>query len=269
MPDVQAGQSQHAIGTSECVYCSARLNPFFYFCLGCGTLYKRLDALLPVSRPRPLTDGELIELKAPGVTTLFWSYFSVVVGCAFFTHFFFRERRPELELFVGDSAIFMVTCVFASIYWQSLFVQFKQIGFNHLAAYIGLVLIGGALVINSSYHSMWSEAWGLHDPPLWKRLRDDGVREALLVLSFCILPAVTEEIGFRGLLQHWLQTAFPVWQALIFASFLFTVLHFSVTSFPIIFGVGMILGWVKWKTNSLYPSMALHFFHNFIVIYYF
>jgi len=31
----------------------------------------------------------------------------------------------------------------------------------------------------------------------------------------------------------------------------------------------MLLGWVKWKTNSLYPSMLIHFLHNFIVVMFF
>ncbi len=269
MYEIQEEQGHQATATSQCVYCSARLNSFFYFCLGCGTPYKRIESLLPISRPRPLTDSELIELKAPGVAPLFWSYFSVVVGCALFSLLAFRQNRPELELFLTDAAIFIVTCIFASVYWRSLSVQFRQVGFDQLAAYVGLVLIAGALVVNWSYHSMWTHAWGLHDMPTWERLRADGLSEGLLVFSFCIVPAVTEEIGFRGLLQHWLQTAITPFHALVFASFLFTILHFSLASFPIIFGVGMILGWVKAKTNSLYPSMLMHFFHNFVVINYF
>ena len=29
---------------------------------------------------------------------------------------------------------------------------------------------------------------------------------------------------------------------------------------------GNLLGWVKWKTGSLYPSILLHFLHNLIVL---
>jgi len=45
-------QGHHPVETAQCVYCRAHLNPFFYFCLGCGTPYKRLESLLPASRPR-------------------------------------------------------------------------------------------------------------------------------------------------------------------------------------------------------------------------
>jgi membrane protease YdiL (CAAX protease family) len=46
-------------------------------------------------------------------------------------------------------------------------------------------------------------------------------------------------------------------------------LHFSVMSAPYLFAVGMLLGWAKQKTGSLYPSIVIHFLHNFLVIAYF
>jgi membrane protease YdiL (CAAX protease family) len=43
-------------------------------------------------------------------------------------------------------------------------------------------------------------------------------------------------------------------------------MHFSIISFPYLFCVGMLLGWTKLKTGSLYPSMLIHFLHNLAVI---
>ena len=90
-----------------------------------------------------------------------------------------------------------------------------------------------------------------------------------LVTLFCIFPAITEEIAFRGLVQHWLVSAIAPMRALVIASALFMALHFSVLSAPYLFLVGMLLGWAKLKTGSLYPSMLIHFLHNFIVISFF
>ncbi len=262
------GTNQTAL-IAHCKYCQYPLNAFFYFCLGCGTPYKKIESVLPLASPRPLTEGELIELKAPGVAPLFWSYFSVVFGCGLFSWLFFRENRPDLQLFLNDTAIFVTTCVFASMYWRSLTAQFKQIGFDQPAAYVGLALLAGLLLINWSYHEIWERGWNGTSPSLLERLRAGGTSEAVLIMSFCIFPAVTEEISFRGLLQHWLQTAIRPSHALVFSSFLFSVLHFSLISFPVLFCAGLLLGWVKWKTNSLYPSMIIHFVHNYVVIQYF
>ena len=90
-----------------------------------------------------------------------------------------------------------------------------------------------------------------------------------MIVLFCLFPAVVEEIAFRGLVQHWLQTAISPLKAMLPASALFTALHFSVLGAPYLFMVGMLLGWAKWKTGSLYPSMVIHFLHNLVVIEYF
>src|SRR5438132_12665456 len=78
-----------------CPYCGAPLSAFYYFCLACGTPYKAIDTVLTPARPRQLTDEELVQLKAPQVATLFWSYFSVVIGIGLFTSLLFREERPD------------------------------------------------------------------------------------------------------------------------------------------------------------------------------
>ena len=56
---------------------------------------------------------------------------------------------------------------------------------------------------------------------------------------------------------------------LALASALFTMLHFSVISAPYLFAVGMLLGWTKYRTGSLYPSILLHFLHNYVVVEFF
>ena len=61
----------------------------------------------------------------------------------------------------------------------------------------------------------------------------------------------------------------PAPPAVLIASALFMALHFSVLSAPYLLLVGMLLGWAKLKTGSLYPSMLIHFLHNFIVISFF
>jgi membrane protease YdiL (CAAX protease family) len=40
-------------------------------------------------------------------------------------------------------------------------------------------------------------------------------------------------------------------------------------SAPYLALAGALFGWLKWKTGSLYPAMAAHFAHNFIVIHWF
>jgi membrane protease YdiL (CAAX protease family) len=80
------------------------------------------------------------------------------------------------------------------------------------------------------------------------------------------MPAIVEEIGFRGIIQHQFEKVVSPGIAIGVASLAFSAAHFSVLSSPYLALVGMLLGWMKWKTGSLYPPILAHFLHNLVVI---
>lgn len=252
-----------------CAYCGARLVGGYYFCLACATPYKPVEAVLPVPRPRPLTEGELIRRKAPHVWPVFWTFAAVLLAIAVMSQVVLPNARPDLRMLLGTGAVFLTTCVVAALHWPSLAVQLRRVGFGHSAALVGLAALVPLLAVNYAYHRWLIESLGAKDASPIRQLRAAGVTEAELVLVFCLLPAAVEEVAFRGLVQHWLQAALAPVRALALASFLFTVLHGSVVSAPYLFGLGMLLGWAKWKTGSLYPSMLIHFLHNLVVVEFF
>jgi len=253
----------------HCRYCGARLFPGFYFCVTCATPYKDVESVLPPVRLERPTDGQLIAMKAPHVWPLFWTYVAVVVGTAVVCFVLFRTDRPDLTLLVQMAALFVTTCIFAALHWPSLAVQLKRLGLFRPAALLGLLALAPLLGFNYLYHGWLIRQMGAeHTLPL-SRLRELGLTEPTLIFFFCVCPAVIEEIAFRGLVQHWLQVAISPVRALVLASALFTVLHFSVLSAPYIFAVGMVLGVAKWKTGSLYPSMLIHLIHNLVVLEFF
>ncbi len=249
-----------------CAYCGARLDPLFYFCLRCATPYKSVEAVLPRERPARLTEGELIEKKAPHVWPIFWTYFAVVVTTGILGFVAFRGERVDLVILFQTGVVFATTCVFAALHWPSLAVQFKRFGFLHPVAWAALVLATLCLLANYLYSDWLIRSLGVPAPPLISSLRKEGVSQPALVFLICVLPALTEEIAFRGLVQHWLQAAIRPVRAMMLASGLFVVLHFSLLSAPYLFALGMLLGWAKWKTGSLYPPMVIHFLHNLAVL---
>lgn len=249
-----------------CSYCGARLDPAFYFCLSCATPYKSAESVLPRPRPRRLTEGELIRLKAPEAMPLFWTFFSVVVFTALLSFLLFGHERPDLALILNAVTLTITTCVFSVRHWPSLAVQLRRFGFFHPVAWFALMLLAPLLCINYGYHSWVFETTGIDDPLLTERLKELGAGPGTLVFLYCVLPAVTEEVAFRGLLQHWLQVALSPCRALLIASALFAAMHFTTISAPYLLLVGLLLGWAKWKTGSLYPSMLIHFLHNYFVL---
>jgi len=250
----------------NCSYCGSPLNYSFYFCLSCATPYKSVsDVIGPYIPPEP-TETELIRQKAPNVWRVFWAYAIVLFGVLVFQSLMgFDSTAKTYALVMASGCMIVTTIVVGAIYWPSLVVQFKRFGFLNIYAWYGLVMCGGMLVLNFGYISFLTYL----DPDLYSSTdflgeMDLGPLGKLFLI--CIVPGITEEIAYRGLIQHWLQIAIKPWRAIILASALFTAMHLSVLSAPYIFLLGILLGWMKWKTGSLYPSMLVHILHNYVVI---
>lgn len=45
-----------------------------------------------------------------------------------------------------------------------------------------------------------------------------------------------------------------------------SAVNLNPLAIPYLFGFGVTLGWVKWKTGSLYPPMLIHLLHNWVVV---
>lgn len=258
-----------SVEPQHCAYCGAPLSEFYYFCLACATPYKSVDVVLTPSRPRQLTGEELVARKAPHVKTLFWTYFAVILGVTIFSFLLFRKDRPDLQLLIGEVGLLLTTMTFGWIHRRTLIVQLKRFGFNQAPAYAALLMLGPLLSINFGMQWLLTKWLGDDREDLLGELRSASVSEAVLIVTFCVMPAILEEIAFRGLIQHWLQAAISPTKALLVASFLFALMHFSPISFWYLFLVGCCLGWAKLRTGSLYPSMLIHFLHNLIVIEFF
>lgn len=77
-----------------------------------------------------------------------------------------------------------------------------------------------------------------------------------------ISAPVLEEILFRGIILDGYLKNYKPWQGIIVSAFLFALLHGNLTQGIGAFGMGILFGWVYWKTNSIIPSMLLHFINN-------
>lgn len=83
----------------------------------------------------------------------------------------------------------------------------------------------------------------------------------LIFIAF--VPALTEEIFFRGIIQKFAYSYVNrPGLAIIISSFFFTLIHFSIYEAVPIFWAGIVLGWVYYMTSSLWLNILLHFLHN-------
>ena len=82
-----------------------------------------------------------------------------------------------------------------------------------------------------------------------------------------IIPALSEEILFRGVIQKQLSRLFRNGIAgLIVAALLFSAIHFQFQGFLPRFLLGALLGYLFYITGNLWVPVAAHFFNNAIQV---
>jgi membrane protease YdiL (CAAX protease family) len=88
-----------------------------------------------------------------------------------------------------------------------------------------------------------------------------GYIMSLLVMA--LLPAICEEMLFRGGLQNFLTRATKnPWLAIIIVSLLFSLVHFSFYGFLPRMFLGLVLGLIYYLTGNIWLSIIAHFLNN-------
>ena len=89
----------------------------------------------------------------------------------------------------------------------------------------------------------------------------------LALLSLVVAAPIMEEFIFRGFLFSQLRnTRLGGWGAIITTSFLWTVIHFQYETMIlyVLFILGIFLGYLRYKYNSLYLVIGIHALNNMI-----
>jgi membrane protease YdiL (CAAX protease family) len=81
-----------------------------------------------------------------------------------------------------------------------------------------------------------------------------------------VMPAVFEELAFRGMVQSALQRVLGPREALLIQGALFSILHLNPLVFPSHFAMGVGFGYLRQRFGSLYPGMLLHASWNLLVL---
>ena len=81
-----------------------------------------------------------------------------------------------------------------------------------------------------------------------------------------ILPAIAEEFAFRGIVLGIYERHLRPFWAILLSAVLFGVLHMQVAFFYFYIGLGIILGWVVYRSRSIWPGILLHFTHNTLAV---
>ncbi len=87
----------------------------------------------------------------------------------------------------------------------------------------------------------------------------------LTAIATAVVPALVEEFSMRGVI---LGSLLPFGEgfAIMTSSIIFGILHGNFDQMPFAFLVGLILGYIRVKTDSLWICIFIHFANNFISV---
>jgi membrane protease YdiL (CAAX protease family) len=80
--------------------------------------------------------------------------------------------------------------------------------------------------------------------------------------ALAITPAICEEILFRGLILSALLKKFSPSISIIVSAGLFAAFHMDLYRFLPTMVLGLLLGWIVYKTRSIFLSILFHFMNN-------
>lgn len=83
----------------------------------------------------------------------------------------------------------------------------------------------------------------------------------LNLISTAVFPALLEEMTMRGYILGALRP-YGDRLAVTISAVVFGLIHGNVLQFPFAMILGMVLGWLTVKTNSIWPAVLLHFANN-------
>ncbi len=87
------------------------------------------------------------------------------------------------------------------------------------------------------------------------------------ILLIAIVPAIGEELVFRGVLQPlFIKMSNNRNASIIFVAFLFAFIHFQFLDFLPRFILGIIYGVIFFRTNNIWLTVILHFFNNLLAL---
>jgi membrane protease YdiL (CAAX protease family) len=90
-------------------------------------------------------------------------------------------------------------------------------------------------------------------------------RNVFGIISIAIMAPLVEELLFRGAIQgYMLRKGMKPLNAILIASAIFGIVHMNPIQIPFAFAIGLIFGWLYYRTGSVVPGIIGHFINNSI-----
>lgn len=201
--------------------------------------------------------------------TAWWLVFITmlcVMGMSFLTSDIITEKNHYMISFVSEMTIILPILIGYLLMFKRK--ELKETGFrkfpNWMIPILMILPIAAQTFINTltlPVTYVMDKMFAVEEATA--AIPQGGTEWIFALLTLCVAAPVLEEILCRGILMYYLKD-YGVVICLVMSSLAFTLLHFSPSSFFVIFFLGLLLGIIRLVTNSLWASIIAHAANNFV-----
>jgi membrane protease YdiL (CAAX protease family) len=249
-----------------CSGCGKTLRPGAGFCQNCGrTVKTSMDTpavrapSVEFSQPGPTFDSHWKELKQVG-----W-LFALLLGSSLIAGTLSRFDASPWPGAIVSGIDALIVLSFAAFRFREIAPLLGRPTLDLQRALILALLALSFFAVFNAYFSFikWT---GMPIIRLAGGYEKAGWPTGSMFILVSLLPAFVEELAFRGVIQCSLERVAGERQALFIQAALFSVLHLSPMMFVSHFFMGLCFGYMRLRSKSLYPGMALHAAWNAFVL---
>jgi uncharacterized protein len=250
----------------RCSGCQKALRPGAGFCQNCGRTVKTpMDApaipapSVDISQPGPTFDSHWKELKQVG-----W-LFTLLLGSSLIAGTLSRFDTSPWPAAIVSGIDALIVLSFAAFRFREIAPLLGRPALDlQRVLILALVALSFFAVFNAYFSFIkWT---GMPIIRLAGGYEKAGWPTASMFILVSLLPAFVEELAFRGVIQCSLERVTGERQALFIQAALFSVLHLLPMMFVSHFFMGLCFGYMRLRSKSLYPGMALHAGWNAFVL---
>ncbi len=177
------------------------------------------------------------------------------------------DKNMQVFFIFGGSLFLIVPLIYARYRQyeiQSLF-RFNSVSVNII---IQSILIGLALTVLSDELDRIINIF--YPLPDWLNEQMEPLKAGntfeliLIIIGAVFVAAIAEEGLFRGFLQYSLEKRGDVTRAVILSSLSWTLIHMNLYWAIQLFLMGIVIGYMAWRTNSIIPAVIIHGVNNLV-----
>jgi len=230
-------------------------------CIKCGVLIVLDNRFCNTCGARQ--DGKIIEPAANRWMLLQQGalfYGIDIVACCLVK---FADFFQNLSRFLFFDILMAITAIiFFADNWteNKKLLTWRNFSWQKLAAY-GAIAIASQIVVH--YSVTWLNIAIYNKDDVYYTYLNGNYAAVIFLISFtAVMPALFEELGYRGYLMQTLLKVTDQEQAIYISAFLFAIIHMSVISLFWLIPFALFLGITRMRENTLWYGIFIHFCFN-------